>query len=83
MALSLIIPGSTPFGSWAASASPPIGNPSDPGYDATVIMRWRSVPYQTIRKLAPQIFDEQVLIAANAYHLNGIKEVRFAAQGGG
>jgi hypothetical protein len=81
MALAQIIPGSTPFGQWSASSAGAVGS-SGPGYDGTVIMRWRTVPFQTIRKLDLGEQDRKIVVAANAYHFNGIQKVQFAAQGG-
>ncbi len=78
MALSKIIPGTTPFGQWAST--PPI--PPAGTSDAKVIARFRTVPYQTRRKVAPLAIDRQIIIAVNCGHINGIDRVEFAAQGG-
>jgi hypothetical protein len=79
MALAQIIPGTTPFGSWADDAPiPPAGTS-----DAKVIARWRTIPFQTFRKISPSDPTEvRVLIALNTYHINGISRVDFAAQEG-
>lgn len=65
-----------PGNGWAGPTPqpPPVGDPSDPGYDAKAIARWDVVPYQT--------FDGIFEIGVVAFHMNEILKVDFSVEGG-
>ncbi len=52
----------------------PLGNPSNPGFDARANARWDVVPYQT--------FDSTFNVGVVAFHINGIDRVEFSVNGG-
>jgi hypothetical protein len=59
----------------APTAVPPaVGQPSAVGYDAEVIARWSTVPFQT--------FKDKLRVGVVAFHRNGIERVAFSANGG-
>ncbi len=53
---------------------PPVGEPTDRGYDAKAIARWDVVPYQTI--------TDDFTIGVVAFHMNGIEQVLFSVDKG-
>ncbi len=55
-------------------APAPIGQPSDPGYGATVVVRWTDVPNQTV--------STPTNVGVAAFHRNGIDRVEFSCNGG-
>ena len=67
-----------PGSGFATSTPQPraVGTSSDPGYEASAIARWTTVPFQTIDA------GEMIRVGVAAFHRNGIEKVSFSANGG-
>lgn len=52
----------------------PQGSPSHLSYNAKVIARWSTIPYQE--------FDQKIHVGVMAFHIEGVEKVAFAVEGG-
>jgi len=82
-----LVPGSTPFGSWATTATPPAqGNSSEPLYQTNAIMDWEEPSYapmtSTNNQVCAMAFHAPTSTEYSGSIRNSIQKVRFIANNG-